>query len=33
MKQTIAALGRLPQQPPPPAVREELLRRFKDWKA
>lgn len=29
MKHTIHALGRLPQEPAPPAVREELLRRFR----
>jgi len=29
MKQTIHTLGRLPQEPVPPAVREELLRRFR----
>lgn len=29
MKQTIHALGRLPQEPVQPAVREELLRRFR----
>ena len=29
MKHTIQALGRLPQEPAPPAVREELLRRFR----
>ena len=32
MKQTILTLGRLPQEPVPPAVREELLRRFREWK-
>ena len=29
MKHTIQALGRLPQEPIPPTVREELLRRFR----
>jgi len=29
MKQTIQTLGRPPQEPVPPAVREELLRRFR----
>ncbi len=29
MKQTIHTLGRLPEQPVPPAVRDELLRRFR----
>ncbi len=33
MKQTIRTLGKLPEQPPPAAVREELLRRFRNWKA
>lgn len=29
MRTTIQTLGRLPQEPVPPAVREELLRRFR----
>ena len=29
IRQTIYTLGRLPQEPVPPAVREELLRRFR----
>ncbi len=29
LKQTIHSLGRLPQEPVPPAVREELLRRLR----
>ncbi|MGH7232395.1 MAG: anti-sigma factor family protein [Nitrospiraceae bacterium] len=33
MKQTIETLGQLPQEPVPPAVREELLRRFRTRKA
>jgi predicted anti-sigma-YlaC factor YlaD len=33
MRQTIQTLGRLPEQPPPPQVRDELLRRFRTWKA
>lgn len=33
MKDTIHTLGHLPQEPAPPAVREELLRRFRTWKA
>lgn len=33
MKQTIRTLGRLPRRPVPPAVREELLRRFRTWKS
>ena len=32
MKQTIRTLGRLPERPIPPAVREQLLERFKNWK-
>lgn len=32
MKQTINKLGHLPNDPIPPAVREELLRRFRTWK-
>jgi predicted anti-sigma-YlaC factor YlaD len=32
MKQTIHTLGQLPQEPAPPAVREELARRFQSWK-
>jgi predicted anti-sigma-YlaC factor YlaD len=32
LKQTIHTLGRLPQDPAPPAVREELVRRFRAWK-
>ena len=31
MKQTIRTLGRLPNEPVPPAIREELLRRFRSW--
>lgn len=33
MKLTIRTLGRLPEEPVPAAVREELLRRFRGWKA
>ena len=33
MKQTVQTLGRLPEEPIPPAVREELLRRFRAWKS
>lgn len=33
MRQTIQTLGRLPEAPVPPAVREELLRRFRHVKA
>lgn len=33
MRQTIQVLGQLPQEPVPPAVRDELLRRFRHVKA
>jgi len=33
LKQTIQTLGKLPGEPTPPAVREELLRRFRTWKS
>lgn len=33
MKQTIHILGRLPEEPLPPAVRDELLQRFRTWKS
>ena len=32
MKLTIAATGRLPRAAMPPEVRDELMRRFRDWK-
>ena len=32
MKQTIRTLGKLPAEPIPSKVRDELLERFKDWK-
>jgi len=32
MKQTIATLGKLPAEPVPPHVRDELLKRFRNWK-
>ncbi len=32
MKQTIKTLEKLPSEPMPPAIRDELLKRFKDWK-
>ncbi|MBI4584613.1 MAG: zf-HC2 domain-containing protein [Planctomycetes bacterium] len=32
MKQTIQMLGKLPEEPIPPDIREELLRRFQNWK-
>jgi predicted anti-sigma-YlaC factor YlaD len=31
MKQTIRTLGKLPAEPIPPEVEEELLRRFRNW--
>ena len=33
MRQTIRTLGRLPEQPPPPEIREQLLQRFRSWKS
>ncbi|HJU03521.1 MAG TPA: anti-sigma factor [Nitrospiraceae bacterium] len=33
MKQTITLLGKLPEEPLPPAVREEILHRFRTWKS
>ena len=32
MRQTIQTVGRLPQEPVPPAVREQLHERFQTWK-
>ena len=32
MKYTIHTLGRLPSEPIPPQVRDELLARFRNWK-
>ena len=32
MRQTIQTVGRLPEEPVPPAVRDELLQRFQAWK-
>ena len=32
MKQTIRAMGQLPQEPAPPSIREELVRRFRNLK-
>jgi len=32
MKLTIRSLGALPAEPIPPAVRDELLQRFRTWK-
>ncbi len=31
-KQTIRTLGRLPKEPVPPAVRDQLLQLFRTWK-
>ncbi|MBI5494867.1 MAG: anti-sigma factor [Deltaproteobacteria bacterium] len=33
MKVTVATLGHLPPEPMPPAIRDELLRRFKDMRS
>ncbi len=32
MKATIRTLGRLPQEPIPPHIADDLLRRFRNWK-
>ena len=32
MEQAIEVLGRLPDEPMPPEVEEELMKRFRDWK-
>ena len=32
MKRTIQTLGRLPSDPIPPKVRDELIERFRNWK-
>jgi anti-sigma factor RsiW len=32
MRETIAALGRVPPEPIPPAVEAALLERFRSWK-
>lgn len=32
MRATIRALGRLPQEPIPPQIAEDLLQRFRNWK-
>jgi len=32
MRQTIKTLGRLPEEPVPPLVRDQLLERFRTWK-
>lgn len=33
MRVTIRTLGTLPAEPVPPAVRDELIRRFRSWKS
>jgi hypothetical protein len=33
MKHTITLLGKLPEDPLPPAIREEILHRFRTWKS
>jgi predicted anti-sigma-YlaC factor YlaD len=33
MKEAIRAAGRVQIEPPSPAIEEELLRRFRDWKS
>lgn len=33
MRHTLRVLGALPAEPLPPAVGEEMLRRFRDWKS
>ena len=32
MRLTVQAVGKLPEKPIPPDVREELMRRFRTWK-
>lgn len=32
MRQTVAALGRLPAEPIPPEIERKLLERFRDWR-
>lgn len=32
MRTAIGALGKLPEEPVPDSVRDELMKRFKDWK-
>jgi anti-sigma factor RsiW len=32
MRQTLATLGKLPEEPIPEDVQQELLRRFRSWK-
>jgi anti-sigma factor RsiW len=32
MKQTVAALGRVPAEPIPAEIEQKLLERFRDWK-
>lgn len=33
VRKTIQTLGELPTQPPPPEIRDQLLQRFRSWKA
>lgn len=33
MKVAVAALGRMPAEPPPPEVADALIATFRDWKA
>lgn len=33
MQQAVRTLGRLPEEAPPPEIREQLLRRFRSWKS
>jgi anti-sigma factor RsiW len=33
MRQTVAALGRVPDEPIPAEIEAKLLERFRDWKA
>ena len=33
MRLTLRTLGKLPEKPIPPDVREELMRRFRTWKS
>ncbi len=33
MRLTIHTVGRLPEKPIPPAVRDELIQRFRTWKS
>jgi predicted anti-sigma-YlaC factor YlaD len=33
MKHTIHTIGRLPAEPPPPDIRDQLVERFKTWQS